>query len=792
MTRKGSRSRFRKILWAFVAASGLMLVLGVWAAVALLLHLSKDLPDPDSLLDYEPSTITVILDRNDEPIENYYIERRTVVPINRIPWTVIQAFVAAEDANFYRHQGIDIRGIFRALMKNLRAGEVVQGGSTITQQVVKSLLLTPEKSYKRKVREAILAYRIERKFTKEQIINLYLNQIYLGYGAYGVEAAALTYFGKHVDELDLAESALLAGLPRAPSRYSPFANPELARERQVYALRRMVEEGYIDEKEMNRALQEEPILENARSRGLGRAPYFAEYVRKYIEDKYGSDTLYREGLKVKTTLDLELQTAAEAAIARGLRALDRRQGYRGPLRRLEADERAEFSEALIREMSGDGSEPGDVVEGVVTVVDDAEELVHVDVGLDFPAMLTFTELKWALGGKKGAQGPFRAGDVVALDVTAPAEGVDEPGYSLHQNPLVQGALVALDPETGEILAMVGGYDFGKSKFNRVVQARRQAGSAFKPIIYAAALDRGYTATTRLVDSPIIYEDPDTDFKWKPWNFEKRFFGPISFRDALIHSRNVVTIKILKDLGTRYATDYARRLGIRSPISQDLSMALGSSCVSPLELTSAFGVFANKGSLARPFGIVEITDRRGEILDQWEPRVEPVISEQTAYIMTSLLTSVVQHGTGRKVKALRRPCAGKTGTTNEFIDAWFIGFTPSLVAGVWTGFDQERSLGANETGSRAASPIWLDFMKQALDEEPVEDFTVPSGIVFARIDKETGLLAGPDSGKTIFECFIEGTAPTEVAMVDKAEEPVDYDMIDKEDFEPLWPEEDPVP
>ena len=628
-----------------------MLVLGAGAAVVLLLHLSKDLPDPDSLQDYEPSTITVILDRNDEPIENYYIERRTVVPINRIPWTVIQAFVAAEDANFYRHQGIDIRGIFRALMKNLRAGEVVQGGSTITQQVVKSLLLTPEKSYKRKIREAILAYRIERKFTKEQIINLYLNQIYLGYGAYGVEAAALTYFGKHIDELDLAESALLAGLPRAPSRYSPFANPELARERQVYALRRMVEEGYIDEEEMNRTLQEEPTLGNARSRGLGRAPYFAEYVRKYIEDKYGSDTLYREGLKVKTTLDLELQSAAEAAIARGLRALDRRQGYRGPLRHLEADERAEFSASLMHEWAGGRPEPGDVVEGIVTVVDEEDKLIHVDVGLDFPAMLTFTELKWALGGKKGAPGPFRAGDVVALDVTAPAKGVDEPGYSLHQNPLVQGALVALDPETGEILAMVGGHDFGKSKFNRVVQARRQAGSAFKPIIYAAALDRGYTATTRLVDSPIIYEDPDTDFKWKPWNFEKRFFGPISFREALTHSRNVVTIKILKEIGIRYATDYARKLGIRSPIPQDLSMALGSSCVSPLELTSAFGIFANKGSLARPFGIVEITDRRGEILKQWEPQVEPVISEQTAYIMTNLLAGVVQHGTGRRVKAL---------------------------------------------------------------------------------------------------------------------------------------------
>ena len=789
MTRKGSRSRSRKILWALVAVTGALLVLGFCVAAALILHLSKDLPDPDALQDYEPSTITVILDRNDEPIENYYIERRTVVPINRIPWTVIQAFVAAEDANFYRHQGIDVRGIFRAFMKNLRAGAVVQGGSTITQQVVKSLLLTPEKSYKRKIREAILAYRIERKFTKEQIISLYLNQIYLGYGAYGVEAAAMTYFGKHVDELGLAESALLAGLPRAPSRYSPFANPKLARERQEYSLRRMVEEGYIDEGEMNRALQEEPTLGNAGSRGLGRAPYFAEYVRKYIEDKYGSDMLYREGLEVRTTLDLHLQTAAEAAISRGLRTLDRRQGYRGPLRRLGTEERDEFIASLARKRAKDGPEPGDVVEGVITVIDEAAGLIHVETGLDSPAMLTFDGLKWALGGKEVAKGPFRSGDVVALDVTAPAKGADGPGYSLHQDPLVQGALSALDPATGEILAMVGGYDFRKSKFNRVVQARRQAGSAFKPIIYAAALDRGYTATTQLVDSPIIYEDPNTEFKWKPWNFEKKFFGPISFRDALTHSRNVVTIKILKDIGIRYATDYARRLGIRSPISQDLSMALGSSCVSPLELTSVFSVFPNRGSLARPFGIVEITDRRGEVLEQWEPIVEPVISEQTAYIMTSLLTGVVQHGTGRKAKALRRPCAGKTGTTNEFIDAWFVGFTPDLVAGVWTGYDQGLSLGANETGSRAASPIWVDFMKEALAGKPMEDFTVPSGIVFARIDKETGLLASPDSRETIFECFIEGTAPTEVVMVNKAEEPVDYDTIIEDDLEPLWPEED---
>ena len=628
-------------------------------------YFTHDLPSVETLRNYKPSTVTKIFSEDGEIIGEFFYEKRETVSLDRIPNNLIQAFVAGEDSRFFQHKGLDYIAILRALFRNIFSGEIVQGGSTITQQVVKSLLLSPEKSFARKIREAILAYKIEKNLTKEEILFLYLNQIYLGHGAYGVAAAAESYFGKTIEELNLAESAVLAGLPRAPSKNSPYLHPEQAKKRQIYILNRMAEEGFIAPAEAIKATKTPYVIRAKEKPFIEKAPHFVEYVRRYVEEKYGKDALYKNGLQIFCTADLYFQKTAQEAVEVGLKEIEKREKY--------------------------------------------------------------------------------------------------PSADMSLAP--EGALICFDLETGYVKAMVGGRDYRKSQFNRVIQARRQTGSAFKPIVYASALDRGFTPASIIVDSPIVFEWGDK--KWKPKNFEGRFSGPTTLRNALTHSVNIVTVKIAQEVGIDYIKNYAQKLGISSPLHNDLSMALGSSSVSLYELTKAYGVFANQGNLFKPIFIKKILDRDGNLLEENLPpfyseepsKEEQLLTPQTAFLMTYLLEGVVKQGTGWRARSLGRPVAAKTGTTDQFMDAWFIGYTPELITGVWVGFDEEKSLGENETGARAASPIWVAFMSQILKDKPVRDFPVPEeGIEFMKIDPKSGQISLEKDG--ILECFREGTTPSQ--------------------------------
>jgi penicillin-binding protein 1A len=758
--RKEQRGHWSKIIkWSLWMVAALMLA-GTAAILGIFFYMSRDLPKITSLKDYHPSIITTVYSDDHQKIAEFYKERRIVVPLERIPKQLQQAFIAAEDSRFYKHQGIDFISIVRAFFKNLEAGAIVQGGSTITQQVTKSFLLTPERSYERKIKEAILAYRIDKTFSKEDILYLYLNQIYLGHGAYGVQAASENYFGKSVDQLNLAECAMLAGLPQAPSRYSPFHYPEKAKQRQIYVLNRMEDEGYITNEEASEAMNMELDIHPRRNWYLEKVPVYTEDIRRYVEKKYGEDALYTQGLKIYAAVNVEMQKAARRQIQLGLQQLDRRHGYRGPIKKLKPDEIEPFSQELEKELVEAPIAAGAQTKGVVIAIDDKAGTLVVRMGSQ-RGVIKRDDMSWAQRPKlRKPSEVFSVGDVIRVSVKEKDPKSEVWPLELDQIPEVQAALLCIEAGTGLVKTMVGGRDFLQSQFNRATQSRRQPGSAFKPIIYAAALDKGYTAASVIIDSPIVFKDEEHDFTWKPKNYGRKFYGPTLLREALAKSRNVVTIKILQDIGTDYVIDYARKLGIESDLSRDLSIALGSSGVSLLEIVRAYSVFANQGYLVQPAFITKIEDRSGNILEEMNPVRKKVIDASTAYIMTSLLEGVVKFGTGHRVRALGRPVAGKTGTTNNLHDAWFVGYTPRFITGVWVGYDQERSLGKGETGSRAASPIWLGYMQEILKDEPVRVFQVPEGVVFAKIDAKTGLLPIPESKETIFEAFKEGTAPTQ--------------------------------
>ena len=785
------------------------------AGAAYYYQISKDLPEISSLRDYHPPVITTVYSDNGRKIAEFYKFRRVILPLSEIPEQLINAFVDAEDARFFQHTGIDIISVVRAFMKNITAGEIVQGGSTITQQVAKSFFLSSERTYTRKIREAILSYRIEKRFSKEDILFLYLNQIYLGHGAYGVQAAAENYFGKTVGELTLAECALLAGLPQAPSRYSPFRSPAQARKRQLYVLNQMVERGHITQREAEAARDTQLDVKPVKSWFQAMTPWYSEYIRQYVMERYGEDMLYNQGLEIHAAVNVSMQEIAREKIEEGLRELDKRQGYRGPLKHLSIQEIEPFLSRLAAARDNeDADEPkdltGSIVKGVVIDVNDTEKTVLVRFA-GGRGRIPLTNMTWArkpdpevawyrpyAAIKKPSQA-LSVGDVIWVKInglrqteekkpvttaTTPGTISEEPleadnavaestekaappankdidyDISLEQTPLVESALICMEAGTGQVKAMVGGRDFSQSQFNRAIQARRQPGSAFKPIIYAAALDKGYTPASMILDSAIVFEDKEHDFTWKPHNYEERFFGPTLFRKALIKSHNIPTIKILRDIGVDYVINYAQKLGITSPLSRNLSIALGSSGMSPLELITAYSVFANLGERVTPVFITKIVDRDGQILEQNSPDPVRVIGKDTAFIMTHLLQGVVEQGTGRRVRALNRPVAGKTGTTDNLNDAWFVGYTPDYVTAVWVGYDKEKTLGASETGASAASPIWLAFMQSILEGKPVQSFSVPEGVVFSKIDTETGLLPIAESRETFFECFKEGTVPTE--------------------------------
>jgi len=777
------RRFFKIFVWGLL----LVVFLGLCTGAYFWYVWSSNLPYIGSVKEYRPPIITEIFSNDGEVIGRLWEEKRTVIPLDQMPKHLIQAFVAAEDSRFFEHEGVDIKSILRAFIKNLRTGKIKQGGSTITQQVTKSLLLkNVERTYRRKVREAILSLQLEKEFSKAHILYLYLNQIYLGQGAYGVEAAARTYFNKPAKDLTLAESALLAGLPQAPARYSPVTHFKHARARQTYVLERLLEENLIDRKAYETALNEPLDIHSGGENVFERAPYFTEHVRRYLLKKYGRDLLYKGGLKVYTTLDLKMQGLAREALNNGLADLDKREGYRGPVKHLSDQEIADYRKKAVGEFASTPLNVGAVVHGLVSEVDDEKKEVTIYLG-EKTARLPLKEMKWARKPDKDVpyyeariRKPSQAlspGDVVLVRLlkhngeSSPdaktgkeesQQGVTEDftwEVSLEQVPLAQGSIVCMEAETGEVKVLVGGRDFSGSQFNRAIQARRQPGSAFKPLIYAAALDKGMTPATVIMDAPYVSKRNPEGEAWKPKNYKEKFYGPTLIRTGLAKSRNVITVKILKDIGIDYAIDYARNMGIESELMPNLSLALGSSGVSLMEITKAYAVFANGGMLVKAILVKRVTDRNGHALEENQPETRQVISRETAFVMTDLLRAVITEGTGWRIRALKRPAAGKTGTTNDLKDAWFLGYTPHLVTGVWVGYDDSREMGDGETGSRAASPIWLEFMSGALKESPVTDFKVPESVVFAKIDTKTGLLAGKYSGETVFQSFKEGTQPT---------------------------------
>ncbi|MEA3545524.1 MAG: PBP1A family penicillin-binding protein [Thermodesulfobacteriota bacterium] len=796
---KDKMNRYLKYL--FFSLLGMPL-LGAALLIGAYFFVSTTLPKVETLSDYRPPLITRIYADDGSIIAEYSRERRILVSFEKMPKTLVQAFVAAEDASFFKHQGIDFLSILRAAMKNVKAGGIAQGGSTITQQVAKKLLLTSERTFTRKFKEAILAWRMEKALTKQEILYLYLNQIYLGHRAYGVEAASENYFDKNVEELTLAESAILAGLPQAPSRYSPYRHYQRAMKRQKYVLGRMVEEGFITPEEYTQAADEDVAIKPRLNNLLEVTAYFNEQVRRYLEERFGEEILYTGGLQVETSINLPMQQVAQQAVKNNLRAHDKRRGYRGVEQVLDEAAMAEFLAKQVDQLAEEPLQVNRYTQAVIVGREGAFLLCKIG---DKDGTISIKESKWAApikfveadiepignaGKEKLTRFPLGSLiDVKVLDLES-----EQIKLSLEQVPLAQGALVAIDPFSGQIKAMVGGYDFGESQFNRAIQAKRLPGSAIKPLIYAAALDRGYTPATMILDTPLIYKNRKAGTEWKPKNYEQKFYGPTRFRYALAHSRNVVTIKILEDIGVNYAANYIKKLGIETPQQRDLSMALGSTAITPLEMLTAYTVFANGGVLVPPTYITRILDRDGRILESIDPadfatgmaadqrliRKPPrrVISPETAYLTTNILESVVREGTGWRAKAINRPSAGKTGTTNDLKDAWYVGYIPQLACVSWVGYDQERPLGKSETGSRAAAPAWVGFMKEAVKQYPVQNFYVPDSIEFHPIDKKNGLLLAENNDQAYYEVFAPGTAPTQISG-DKQLKARDFFRLDLE-------------
>ncbi|MGA0164089.1 MAG: penicillin-binding protein 1A [Bdellovibrionota bacterium] len=849
--------------------------------------INKDLPSIESLKNYEPKEASLVFSNQGEVIGEFFEERRIVV--KDIPEVIKQAFIAAEDAQFYSHRGIDFWGVLRAAYVNLKAGGIRQGASTITQQVARAFLLSSERTYTRKIKEAILAWKIEQSLSKEQILFLYLNQIYLGHGAYGVASAAQIYFGKKLEDVSLAEAAVLGGLPQAPSRYSPARNPYRVKRRQLYVLRQMLNENFITKAQYESAANEDIYVEPRRDINKTLAPYFVEYIRQYVMNKYGSRMVLEDGLKIYTTLNLDMTRYAQNALRKGLSELEKRQGYKGPLKKLqksevekyfagrrfeeqeigseniqqnlEVDQKETEGRGLIRMKSGPALEVGDFIEGIVVRVDDSKNEVIVEYEPELYARIQLEDLKWAherispddedqvIKAVTKVSEVLNSGDVIVMTVKAlsesaeATEGQDRP-YSisieaaLEQDTEVEGALMSVDPRNGFVYSMIGGYDFNRSQFNRAVQARRQPGSSFKPIIYAAALEYGFTPASLLQDSPITFENQLDQERWRPNNYDQKFVGDTTLRSSLLTSRNITTIKLLNSIGLDPIIQKARHLGIDSFLSRDFTLALGSSVVTLEEMIKPYVVFANGGYPQDFVFIKKIMNREGQIIEEnveenfsapideildhsvgtmlkevaqvelrkthdvkedsddenasflkdvvdkdkkqrseWASRLKAgqVLASETSYLMTHLLKENILYGSGRRARELNRPASGKTGTTDDNRDAWFIGYTPQLVTGVWVGYDNLRRLGRFETGSRAAVPIWLDFMINATAKHPKLDFPVPDNIEFARIDPVTGRLADEKTKGAVFEAFVKGTAP--VRSADNSQEVLDFYQSD---------------
>jgi len=678
----------------------------------------KNLPDFTSIKEYRPPVITSIYTRDGRLMGEFYTERRIEVPYSRLPKHLVMAFVAAEDTRFFEHPGVDLYGIFRAFIRNVEAGEIVQGGSTITQQVVKRIMLNSERSFGRKIKEAVLAYRIDNYLTKEEILTLYLNNIFLGRGAYGVEAAAQEFFSKHVENLTLAEAAILAGIPKAPSRYSPYLSPQRSKERQAYVLKRMVDMGFITQAEATAALRQPIKLKPMRPDWLKECGYFTEQVRSLLEERFGKEQVMSLGLKVYTTADLGLHQLAQKAIKEGIDGLVKRNGYRGPLRHIDVKDRPAFQARQVVYYKKFPPRKGILVNALVVPVDKKK---NPGIWVRFGENWGFLTQVPVDEDSDEPRVSFQPGDVVQVRL------VDRDRNNRWKAvpqvaPMVQGALLSMELETGKVRAMMGGRDFNDSTFNRAVQAHRQPGSAFKPIIYAAAVDRGFGPNTILEDEPLSLPGGKRGEEWSPQNYDHSFYGPIPLSTALALSRNIPAVRTMMAIGVPAVLKMAKTLGIASPIYPNYASALGASEVTLIELVRAYSVFPNRGELITPLFIERIEDRDGRVLYEARPQRHPALKPETADIMTKLLLGVVERGTATRVQVLERPIGGKTGTTNQTRDAWFIGFTPSLITGVWVGMDSERSLGKKETGSQAAAPIFINYMQEALKGQPVEQFS----------------------------------------------------------------------
>ncbi|HXP98349.1 MAG TPA: penicillin-binding protein 1A, partial [Telmatospirillum sp.] len=781
---------FRSVVLLF-STLFLLAIIGVAGVLGLFWHYGRDLPDYHQLAHYEPPVTTRVYAGDGRLVAEYALEKRSFVPISVMPKRVIDAFLAAEDKNFYQHSGIDPAGIARAVVVNLKnrglgSDRRPVGASTITQQVARNFLLTNEVSIARKIKEAILAFRIERAFSKDHILELYLNEIYLGQGSYGVAAAALNYFDKSLDELSISEVAFLASLPKAPSR-----NPQAFRERRDYVIGRMAEDGYITQAEARIALVE-AISTRPRAEAVlvPGGEYFAEDIRRELADQYGEASLYKGGLNVRSTLDPALQELATKVLRAGLVSYDRRHGWRGPLTRIDAG--AGWNRRLAALPPKPELQPW-VAAVVLATADDHAEIGFAD---GRKGRIPMAELRWArpvvapsrsMGAvPRRSSDVLQAGDVVAIEPVVKSEdGKERYGadtYTLRQLPKVEGALVAIDPHTGRVLAMQGGFSYARSQFNRATQALRQPGSAFKPFVYMAALDSGYTPSSLVLDGPIELEQGPGLPKWRPKNDHNDYLGPTTLRVGVEKSRNLMTVRLAATIGISKVAAYAEKFGVVDKLPHELAMALGAGETTPLRLTAAYAQIVNGGRKVTPTLIDRIQDRNGATIYRHDTRTcsgcestfyteqdmpdvpdnsEQLVDPMTAYQMVHILEGVVARGTGRIVSSVGKPIAGKTGTSNDSKDTWFIGFSPDLAVGVFVGFDEPVSLGDHEFGATIPAPIFRDFMTEALKDKPPTPFRVPPGIRLVRVNVATGRPAQPGDANVIYEAFKPDSVPTGV-------------------------------
>ncbi len=896
--------RYAWLRWLLLgcgALIALVVIAGGVYGISKYRSLAEGLPTLDELEKYESSLVTQVYDRHGELIANFFTEKRILIELEDVPEFVRKATIAVEDSRFYSHSGIDPKGILRAAWANFRAGRVVEGASTITMQVARTLFLNRERTLDRKLREMILARRIEQRFSKDDILKMYLNQVFYGHNAYGIEAAAQIYYDKSIKDVTLGEGMLIAGLMQAPNSYSPIHNlsrfkitersldrlqaegvpgsvldslrhlmrfrisasslknlaaqevPEsvledlerirnqrftgksqfvdtlrstlgdaptaqykslilkyagsqevmeeavflealkttlgeaqtiqykplilkysnnlhVSLERRQHVVRRMLSEGYLTAEEGRRAIVE-PVQTNPNYKSINKSPHFVEHVRRYLEQKYSAKELYQDGWKVYTTLDLNLQRIAERAVQRGVEDADKRHGYQKPFRRIALTGDEAIDQPLIEQVTlPPDVDPmirkGEILTGVVSFVSPGAVWVRIKGGRGVMspdagfAWVREADLDRKFEDRKQLvpEEIFEVGDVIRVRVVLADERNQAHQLVLAQEPLLEGALIAMEADSGHVLAMVGGYD-ETNQFNRATQALRQPGSAFKPFVYTAALQSGKTPASVIYDRAVVIDGGEEE-AWKPQNYTQRYYGPTTLRTGLTRSRNMVTIRLMEQVGVQAVLDLAGRMGIQSALQPYMSLALGSSDVKLSELTAAYGTFANNGLYVPPVFISRIVGPNGEIVEENLPRASRVMSPEVAYVMTLLMQGVIEEGTGKRVRAIGRPAAGKTGTTNDFRDAWFLGFTPELVTGVWVGFDDGTALGRHESGGRVASPIWLEFMQNALRGRPITDFTIPPAVRFYRIDAESGRevqgLAG--AHKTRFEAFVKGTKP----------------------------------